>query len=372
MTKYIVVGASSAGLLAAKILADHGKDVLVVDQSTKGKREGNEKNEKQSPGVFSKKTISLVGSLYPQITDDIIDLSIGDWRLFIDISGKRVYLGINFDAEMIDYQKFHHWQLKIAEEAGAVVDVSNNASLVEKINYKKNMITTKDGSTIKYNILIGADGDRGRGNSIVREAVGLPSSGMICSSYKIPRRSDAMHLFVNFSKYGMSIPFIVPHGTHIFAGMQTYSQTPVSVGTAHKRFNQTCKEKFGLALLNYPGGVEVVNTDYRGFKFNNIYLVGSAGGFSETNYGEGMFCNLKSGELISKMICGEDVSNEWNRFMLLRLKSNAAKPFLGLYDLIPRKITKLALPPLDLVIRAVAAHYLPLNVLKEAFLALND
>jgi len=364
-TDILVVGAGPAGLTAAKILGEAGKDVLVIDKLPK-----NKIGDKICTGALSKKSLGVVASLYPPIPDDIYDLYPGEWNAYVDVVGKRIYLGSGFGTAMIDRVKFGQWQLKIAEESGANMQFQGKA-VAKKIDLQKNILTLSNGDEIKYKIVVGADG----AFSTVRRTLGLPNSGLIASSYKVPVKTKTMYWFIDFKKYGFSVPFIFPHGTHAYAGMWMYSQTPVSIEMAQQRFNKTCKRKFGFDFLRSGSsrdgkrGLWLINSNYNGFKFGNIYLIGDTMGAAETNYGEGIFWALRSGELISKMICGEDVEAEWNWFMRQKMKHDAIKPLLTIYENPLIKLGATASAPLvNLALRSGFANQFAINILKEIFL----
>ncbi len=360
-TDILIVGGGIAGGLSAKILAEHDKDVLTIDKLPRG-----EIGNKICTGAFSKKSLDVTASLYPPIPDNIYDLGPDDWRAFAHIVDKRIYIGSGFKTAMIDRVKFGQWQLKIAEEAGA--NIQGDAA-VEKINLQKNILTLSNGDKIKYKILMGADGSF----SAVKRTLGLPTSGLIASSYKVPVKTKTLHWFVDFKKYGFSVPFIFPHGTYSYAGIWMYSQTPVSIKMAQQRFNKTCKRKFGFTFLSLDkdkkGGVWFINSGYKGFKFGNTYLIGDAMGAADTDYGEGIFWALKSSELISKMICGENMETEWNRFMRQKMKHDAIKPILAIYENPLIKLgAKVSTPLVNLALRHGFAHRSVINIVKEIFL----
>ena len=64
----------------------------------------------------------------------------------------------------------------------------------------------------------------------------------------------------------------------------------------------------------------MINSRYNGYKFDDIYLIGDAGGFAESFYGEGIYWALKSGELLGKELSGINVKNEWKRFLKQKRK----------------------------------------------------
>ena len=63
-------------------------------------------------------------------------------------------------------------------------------------------------------------------------------------------------------------------------------------------------QKISLAGLKPRAGL--INFDYRGWRFNNIMLIGDAAGLASGLTGEGMYPALVSGETAAKIIINPD------------------------------------------------------------------
>ena len=76
-----------------------------------------------------------------------------------------------------------------------------------------------------------------------------------------------------------------------------------------EKFHKWLSEK-GLDLTNAEYESAPINYDYRGFKFDNIFLVGDAGGFASGLTGEGVLQALVSGDTAARTILNNDYTSE--------------------------------------------------------------
>jgi hypothetical protein len=71
-----------------------------------------------------------------------------------------------------------------------------------------------------------------------------------------------------------------PHKTYGTFGLWRYAESYISAKEKKKSFERMSRERFGIVLSSYKNKIELINTNYSGYKFGNIYLVGETGGFA--------------------------------------------------------------------------------------------
>jgi hypothetical protein len=107
----VIVGAGPAGLQAAKILAENGKDVLILEKVSQDRI-----GDKICAGALSAKVVKVINpptSIY-DINGDGYDLIMHLPNRDIEVKNER-----RFQAPMISPNKFVRWQLVEAKKAGA-------------------------------------------------------------------------------------------------------------------------------------------------------------------------------------------------------------------------------------------------------------
>ena len=328
-----VIGAGPAGLMCAKILAEHDKRVTIFD-----KLKYDDIGEKICTGALSKKAINLI----PNLSDNILDLKPNSFDIFMNVNDKERKIYSDIDVTMIDRKKLGQFMLKNALDAGANISANSELKSLDTeykiLNFKNRNIP------FLYSALIGADGS----NSIIRKELNLRSSGILCTSFKIPYKERKLICFIDMKKYGLNIPFIFPHGKFAYAGLWNYSQYPISFNDANIIFDKYCEDRFGYRYLDKEGGYGLINSNYNGYKFDSIYLAGDAGGFAESSYGEGLYWALKSGKLIGMELSELDVKKEWKDFLKQKRKHDIlVNVFLGIYNRPPKLIKNSILSTLN-------------------------
>jgi geranylgeranyl reductase len=339
-----IIGAGPAGLACAKILAEQGKKVTIFD-----KLRYDDIGKKICTEALSSKSLSLLYDLYSNLPDNVFELKPNTFDVYININGKERKTYSDIGVAMVSRKKLQKFMLKEAMDSGANIFAHSE---LKSLDTKNSILNFKDRATpVLYSKLVAADGS----NSIIRKGLELKSSGILCSSFKIPYKEKKLICFLDIKKYGLNIPFIFPHGEFAFAGLWNYSQYPVSFNDANILFNEYCKDRFGYEYLDKKGGYGLINSNYKGYKFGDIYLSGDSGGFSEAFYGEGIYWALKSGELVGKELSGLNVEKEWEEFLKQKRKhDNLIKSFFYIYKKLPEFIKKQICSVIDFG----ASHYL--------------
>jgi len=221
----VVVGAGPAGSTAAKILAEKGIDVLLLD------KEKFPRNKSCGGGLPLK---VLKNFPYIHKTNAIESYSYGGYIFSQSLKYKIEVHKKNPVIAMVLRDKFDHYLVKLAEDEGAYfrdeTKVKNIINSGDKIS-----VFLKDGNEIKTKIVIGADGYL----SLIVRKMGLCNFSdwigtCICKEFEfIPDKNDFnIHLkFNNVSGYAWVFP----------------KKKSVNIGIGHfYRMNSNIKRKKNL------------------------------------------------------------------------------------------------------------------------------
>ncbi len=272
----VIIGASIAGLECARQLGVF-LTVLVVDQKVKP-------GEKICAGGVTVSDRKYLSAEYFGPTWQAVKIFYKDKKLSFPRDGGIInsFDRSRYVADLITSLKKEGAEIILGER---VIDVSDQC------------LRLADGRLVTFKYLVGADG----ASSITRKFLGL----------SVKRCEMAMQYifpvsFGNFSIYledvGFSCGFIwqFPHPkfTSIGCGFvlndcSFQEQKNNFDSWLNKREIDLSRAKFEVALINY---------DYRGYSFGNVYLAGEAAGLTSGFTGKGIYSALISGRQIAQEI----------------------------------------------------------------------
>ena len=283
----VIIGASFAGLECAKNLVNSGLKILIL-----------EKDKKLGQKVCAN---GILKEDLKYIPKDLIEQDFK--KLNIKINYKTIYRGNNKIVSTINREKVLNYKLKECLK-DKNIKIKLNSKVIE---ISREFVKTNENKIYNYKHLVGADGSL----SIVRRYLELKTKKIeFALQYIIPKKiSDfEINLLSNYKGY----LWIFPHETYTNIGCgeiinykkNNASKIILESFLKNKKINYNPKTIRGAFL----------NCDYKGYKFDNIYLAGDAAGLVSKLTGKGIFAANSSGEQVAKDI--------------LKIKCNSLKKWL--------------------------------------------
>jgi len=297
----VIAGAGPAGLTAAKILADGGKDVLVLEKLEKKKI-----GDKCCNGTILRRAMRMIpDSLYEKTFDSAV-LQVGE-------SKYRLYFGEDSIATL-NRHELGQYQLKEANKAGAEVRADTKVMGLDK---DENRVILRDGE-IKYDYLISADGS----TSVIRRSLGFKRLDILrYYKYRVKNELEDVGIgLINLEEIGgVGIITYAPHKNYGDIGFGYFPRLcrEKNVKDNKDKFEWYCEEN-GIDLEEKKFCTFPMEMEYHGFKHKNIFLTGDAAGFHFIVFG--IYAAMKSGEIAAKAILNPDWNYETELKDLLRFQ----------------------------------------------------
>lgn len=271
----IIIGAGPAGLECAKQFEGSEFSVLLV-----------EKNKEIGPKVCAGGLTCLSSKF--EIPGSITRVFNGQT---VYVSGKRNKMDLAFPIRMSERRDLGKYLLNRLSGVGNVRILEE--TLVKEVRPEK-IITDK--GEFGYRYLVGADG----ATSVVRKYLGLGSKFSIGLRYKIPEMADEVewHFFPKI--LGAGYVWIFPHKDHTNVGI-FFEAKDSSVEKAKAVLRNFLKGR-GFSVPFRDPEAAVLNFDYKGCIFKNVFLAGEAAGLTSRTTGEGIAPALISGREIGRKI----------------------------------------------------------------------
>jgi flavin-dependent dehydrogenase len=272
----IVVGAGPGGLACATTLAQHGKEVLLIDRR-------QEIGPKVCAGGVT------WSDFHRQLPAGILEKSFNRQHIF----SPAQQLTFKAPAPLIstvDRRKLGQWMLSGSMAAGVAVQAG-----VRALKIDGNHLETSAGR-FAFRYLVGADGS----NSLVRRHLGLETRDLgMGIHYLIPGEFARMEWHMDQKTFHNGYAWIFPRQG--LASVGAYAVRSASSKNLHQGLRQWAKRR-NIDLDSGPLQAALVNFDYRGWRFGNIFLVGDAAGLASGLTGEGIYQAVISGQEVASVI----------------------------------------------------------------------
>jgi len=273
----VIVGAGPGGLACATLLAQAGREVLVL-----------ERNQRVGPKVCAG-GITWSG-LKQRLPESLLQRSFPDQHLVTPFQKKVISAALPL-VSTVNREELGQWQLKEALAAGVRV---RTGARVGRIG--ENSLEVQ-GEEIAFSHLVGADGS----SSLVRQHLGLATSEVgVGINVFIAGDFPRMEWHLDDRLFNNGYAWIFPHRgcASIGAYAPRHSLRPLEL---RKNF-LLWAAKHGINPRAARLQAGLINYDYRGWRFGNRFLVGDAAGLASALTGEGIFPAIVSGEEAARAI----------------------------------------------------------------------
>ena len=284
MDKYevIIVGGGPGGLSCARVLAEAGVRVLLLER---------------------KKTIGRKvcaggitwDGLIQRVPADLIERTFSEQRIFSNWQQVR-YRRKNPIIATVNRERLGQWMRDEAVRAGAEVRTGCH---VREIRDRTLDVTSEQGATctLGWEQLVGADGS----SSLVRRYLNIPAERMgVGMNYQAPGVYEHMEWHLNTRLFRNGYGWVFPHRETVSIGAYR-PQTGIPPVRFKKRLLAWAESK-GFHLGEVPALAELINFDFRGFQFGRVWLIGDAAGLASGLTGEGIHPAIVSGEAVARKI----------------------------------------------------------------------
>lgn len=293
----VIIGAGPSGSHLSQLLANAGLKIALVDRI-------NFPRNKLCGGLLTHKTLELLSASYPLLNIQHFDLQAAHGFYKDDL-----VISINFLSTACTTHRyiFDAALLAAAQSKGVHAYLGNALS---NINFSKKEVFLKDGSVLKYNFLIGADGVLSK----VRQLIDLPRNKMgFCMEAHVPwnhlKNSKSVEkggIEIYYGDYSQGYGWVFPTVNTVAVGVGnlTEGMTEREIITSfHSFINKVLRNNTVKSLGAYiPSGDSVLlgNPEYE-----DICLTGDAAGLIDPFTGEGIYYALLSAEMAAKAILSE-------------------------------------------------------------------
>jgi geranylgeranyl reductase len=315
----VVIGAGPGGLRCAQLLSDRGVRVVVLERRSAA-------GQKVCAGGITWN--GLLGS----VPESLVEAAFASQT--ISTRRRRVIIREPHPlVATVNRQRLGQYQAEQAARAGAVLLFD---APVLRINDKEILYRWRGKQRrLRCTYLIGADGS----NSLVRASLGLKTQGLgIGINYNIGRTCDEMIWHFDAARFGSGYSWVFPHRETMSVGV--YRGTRKGSAAALQRQLLAWLDTIGVSVASAAVGADLVNHDYRGWRFGRCFLVGDAAGLASPLTGEGIYPAVVSGEAVAAAIV--DPSADQSTIDTLLKKHRKHHIMLNLAETNPRLASFLA------------------------------
>lgn len=279
----IIIGAGPGGLACARTTASLGLNTLVLERKEKiGK--------KVCAGGIT------WNGLIKNVPEDISERQFCRQHIFTLFQRTCVTAPTPIIAT-VNREKLGREMAQKAMEAGAEIRLGCRVTAIhgQTVDCTNENSGTDDRYTCTY--LVGADGS----SSLVRRSLGLAvDAAGVGITYQIPGNFPEMEWHLNPSLFANGYSWVFPHrdsasiGAYVDARRMKASQLKANL--------YQWGESRGYPLKRHQASAELINFDFKGWRFGNTFLIGDAAGLASGLTGEGIYPAIVSGEIVGRYI----------------------------------------------------------------------
>ncbi len=299
----LIIGAGPAGATAAFILAEDGYRVGIIEKKRFPRF-------KLCGGLLTQKTVELLEDIFNTATNDLRSEGIIHYHShsygFGDCNGNFLQGKLVFPFHFVNREIYDAYWLDKAVKAGVKVFFEESA---ENIEIFEGNITTRTGRRLRGRYIIAADGVFSMVQSLLyrRGLLKCRRRKYIAAALElaIPRNcmsnpNDYPCIYSGYVPWGYAWSF--PGPQYQLLGMCCLKQkTPLSFNLRFARFLKD--QEVSLKNFSNPKGYGLPYGNYiRKAGYNNILLIGDAGGFADPILGEGIYYAHRSAQLAAEAI----------------------------------------------------------------------
>jgi geranylgeranyl reductase len=282
--EHLIIGAGPAGLRAAQVLAEAGREVLVLEKRP-------EIGPKTCAGGLTLKTMRELEAL--GLPPGAAHRTVGHVTF---AHGPAVPLDPERSVvHTIPRRELGQWQLRWTRGAGAEVCAGTAARSIDLTRR-----TLQAGNRrLRWRHLIGADG----ADSSVRRALGLPSPrDYFAAEYNVSGlRQEPLRVECDPDRLGNGYFWVFPHADYTSIGAVAAKQ--LVRPPALCRYLDSRVAELGVCLNGVRLEGATLEVDFQGVHFENgVHLVGDAAGVPSSLTAEGIYGALVSGEEVARAI----------------------------------------------------------------------
>jgi geranylgeranyl reductase len=282
--EHLILGAGPAGLRAAQVLAEAGREVLVLEKHP-------EVGPKTCAGGLTAKTVRELAPLGLPAAAAL--RSVGH----VAFAGGRA-VALDTEATVVHTiarRDLGRHQLAWTRAAGAEVRAGSPATAIDL----SARTVAVGGKTIRWRHLVGADGS----DSAVRRALGLPSPReYFAAEYNVPGiRLEPLRVECDPGPLANGYFWVFPHAAYTSLG--AVAPKHLEAPAALRRYLDGRMERLGVARDGVRFEGATIEVAYHGCHFpGGVHLVGDAAGVVSSLTAEGIYGAIVTGEEVARCV----------------------------------------------------------------------